>query len=149
MARVARREQQYDFASFDEPPSSRRWLPNEDWDTYRTTAFLAIREGHAVAYAVVRLRKRQLLLYADGKEVDPDHDAVSIALEPIVTARPCVDLIFTAGAWRRQGLMRTLVVAILTHYAVPHAADLLWGLPFSDKGLATILSLTQGRIWGG
>lgn len=126
MARLAQRENGWDFASFDYPVRGHF----SDWREHRATAYLASRrvlgETLVVGYAVVwqRTSCRRFDLAASTWSGETQQRGVAT-----------VDLVFTCQVWRRRGVGRRLVEAIAGANQVSPAA-LAWSSPFTDAGRA-------------
>lgn len=60
--------------------------------------------------------------------------------------RPAVNVIFTAGIWRRRGVAQELVGVIATDAAIPES-DIAWSTPFSAAGQALATSTAPAGVW--
>lgn len=98
MAGVAKLALGHDVPSFEFP----RTRKSEDWDRYQTTAYLAVRDGAAIGYVVVRWRFRWGVMDIDNRETE-------IQLQDHAERRPCVDLAFVCDGYQERRIASALV----------------------------------------
>lgn len=124
MARVAQMALGKSFASFALKSAEAR----RDWERNKATAYLAVRGGAVVGYLVTRARTEWGVLTLD----DPEGEVTPSEHE---LPRPCLDLAFVCGGFRRQGIATQLVEVAATDQGLP-ADEFLHLLPFSKDGRA-------------
>jgi GNAT superfamily N-acetyltransferase len=122
-ARLFQRENGYDFAMFSQYPK----------DSHRPTAYLWIEGGRAIGIAV-------LAESDDGWGWFDERDAEGRGHRTYVDRRPMVAGIWVASAHRRQGIAKHLIERAADLERLP-VDELIWGVPFSESGLALARSL--------
>ena len=73
-----------------------------DWERNKATAYLGVRDGAVVGYLVTRNRTAWAVLNLD----DPEGEVTLVEHE---RPRPCLDLAFVCGGFRRRGIATSLV----------------------------------------
>lgn len=124
MARVAQMGLGGSFASFNLTPVAAR----TDWETNHAIAYLAIRDDAVIGYLVTRARTRWGVVNLD----DPEGEVMLTEHEQ---PRPCLDLAFVSGGFRRQGIATSLVELAAIDQGLP-AGEFLHLLPWSPDGRA-------------
>lgn len=120
VARLGRREMQYDFLVFSR---------YEDEDEYQAHVFLAHREGRAVG--LLALRYRQVVRHYTWAEWDAEVEPGDQAFDPV--KRWAIDFIWFLPPYRRQGLATRLLSTAATHMHLD-VQQFAWTTPFSEAG---------------
>ncbi|MFF8608426.1 GNAT family N-acetyltransferase [Streptomyces sp. NPDC015346] len=130
VARMPQRENHYDFASW-----SHLGEPEVTPDNVR--AYLLQANERVIGYLTARdLNDHRRWDLIDGSTYGASDGAL----------RPSIDLIWVAGAYRRQGVGATLVRALAADFEC-EVADVSWSDPISDAGRHLARRLAPEGIW--
>lgn len=131
-ARLAQRDGRCDFPSFPAPGTGAA-------DGFATIRALLYRHGRRIrGYLAITASPAPAQLDPSGK--------ITRIPDSQVTERTCVELIWTAFHWRRQGIAADLIRAAARH-AGTTPAEIAWRTPFTSAGQALATSTAPGRIW--
>jgi hypothetical protein len=131
-ALLPKRENHYDFASFDIGDGE----PVEN----NLRAYL-YRAGRRVVGFVSVLDVSHARWYPP-----PIETSKAVAQPTDGQSRPVVNVIFTAAAWRRRGIAAELVNAIATDAGIP-VTEVAWSTPFSTAGQALATRIAPAGVW--
>ena len=122
MARVAQMALGKSFASF----ALRSAEAKRDWESSRAIAYLAVRDDAVIGYLVSRVRTAWGVFDLD------DHEG-EVTVTEHAQPRPCLDMVFVCGGFRRQGIATSLVEFAAIDQRIP-TDKFLHLLPWSPDG---------------
>ncbi len=128
-ALVPKRENGYDFASFDVGDGE----PSDE----NLRAYLYRVGGRVIGFVSVLDSSSQWWHEFDSED-EPELTANTI--------RPVVNVIFTAQIWRRHGIAKELVEAIAKDSNIT-LTDVAWSGPFSESGYALAKRINPHGVW--
>lgn len=131
-ARLAQRDGRYDFPSFPAPGTGAT-------GGFATTRALLYRHGR-------RIRGYLALTTAPAPAQLAPSGQITTLPDSEVTERTCVELIWTAFHWRRQGIAADLIRTAARH-AGTTPAEIAWRTPLTSAGQALATSAAPGPVW--
>lgn len=125
---LPRRENHYDFASFD--------VGDGEPSDGNARAYLLNDGGRVIGFVSVFDNVGGQWLAFDGAPQPPSS----------IRERPTINVIFTADLWRRRGVGRTLVEAVAADAGID-VTELAWSGPLSEGGEALAKSVSPFGVW--
>ncbi|MEV1009850.1 GNAT family N-acetyltransferase [Streptomyces sp. NPDC049881] len=130
VARMPQRENQYDFNSWSHLSEPMQTASN-------VRAYLLQANGYVIGYLAAQdINQHHRWNLIEGSQHGEQDN----------TLRPCVDLIWVADFYRRQGVGATLVQALADDFGC-QVTDVSWSSPLSDAGRRLARRISPEAIW--